>query len=152
MNSTLCIELLIASFHSPPLNALLTPLCFSTPHKLGNSPTCPRGCLLVPVQAPHSSSPPTVPSRQMLTLLSPQLMALGGSWWYRSKGVCQCRTHSKRVHSLGQEGPWRGSATPPSILARVIPEDGQRSLVGLSSPWGHRSGTAELHTPLSTPV
>lgn len=74
MNSTLCIELLIASFPLPTSERPSYPALLPAPHiSLATPPTCPRGCLLVPVQAlpPHSSSPPTVPSRQMLTLLSP---------------------------------------------------------------------------------
>ena len=52
------------------------------------------------------------------------------------------------AQSLGQEDPLEEeTATHPSILAGVIPEDGQRSLVGCIVPGFTESGTTEhAHT------
>ena len=51
-----------------------------------------------------------------------------------------------RVHSLGQGNPLEEeTAAHPSVLAGVIPEDGQRSLGGCIVPGFTESGTTE-HT------
>ena len=149
MNSTLLIEVLIASFPLPTSELPSYPTLLPTPHiNLAAPPTSPRGCLLLPRQAlsPYQSVATLLLSTHCAKLTDtcfaqPHLMTLGGfPGGTVVKNLPASAGPAVDMGSVSGSGrsPGGGNSNPSQYSCWDYPRGWTEEPGGLYSPWGCR--------------